>query len=93
MGKEATGPEEFDGIDLTNKLGADKVLFKASIIPVHLLYSIYTVLVCKYYKTKSLFYCMHIFLAFPMLFSNRADVDVRLVNILRRKKRKTCPKS
>lgn len=28
LGKEATSPEEFDGIDLTNKLGADKVLFK-----------------------------------------------------------------
>jgi len=28
LGKEATSPEEFDGIDLTHRMGADKVLFK-----------------------------------------------------------------
>jgi hypothetical protein len=30
LGEEATGSQQFDGIDLTNKLGADKVLFKVN---------------------------------------------------------------
>jgi hypothetical protein len=34
LGKEACSTEEFDGIDLTNRLGADKVLFKVRSIEI-----------------------------------------------------------
>ncbi len=30
LGKEACSSQEFDGIDLTNRLGSDKVLFKVT---------------------------------------------------------------